>query len=227
MKKLYRIIVLLITLIFLSTYSPKELQILSQEKNVFFGVKKIEIKNVYLIDKKEIIKKLNQINNKNILFIKKKEIEEPLKSIDFLEKVEVKKIYPDTIIINVFETKPIGILFKNNTKYVLDSSSNLVLFKKKMLNDFFPSIFGEGAEKEFVNFFNLLKDNQFPWKEIKNYYYFQIGRWDLQLFSNQTIKLPPNKTADAIQNAIELLNRKDFDNYNIIDLRISGKIVAE
>jgi len=227
MKKLYRIIVLLITLIFLSTYSPKELQILSQEKNVFFGVKKIEIKNVYLINKQEIIKKLNQIYDKNILFIKKKEIEEPLKSIDFLEKVEVKKIYPGTIIINVFETKPIGILFKNNTKYILDSSSNLVLFKKKMLNDFFPSIFGEGAEKEFVNFFNLLKDNQFPWKEIKNYYYFQIGRWDLQLFSNQTIKLPPNKTADAIQNAIELLNRKDFDNYNIIDLRISGKIVAE
>ena len=227
MKKLYRIIVLLIALIFLSTYTPKELQISSQKKNVFFGVKKIEIKNVYLIDKKEIIKKLNQINNKNILFIKKKEIEEPLKSIDFLEKVEVKKIYPGTIIINVFETKPIGILFKNNTKYILDSSSNLVLFKKKMLNDFFPGIFGEDAEKEFVNFFNLLKDNQFPWKEIKNYYYFQIGRWDLQLFSNQTIKLPPNKTADAIQNAIELLNRKDFDNYNIIDLRISGKIVAE
>ena len=212
MKKLYRIIVLLIALIFLSTYSPKELQILSQEKNVFFGVKKIEIKNVYLINKKEIIKKLNQIYDKNILFIKKKEIEEPLKSIDFLEKVEVKKIYPDTIIINVFETKPIGIL---------------VLFKKKMLNDFFPSIFGEDAEKEFVIFFNLLKDNQFPWKEIKNYYYFQIGRWDLQLFSNQTIKLPPNKTADAIQHAIELLNHKDFDNYNIIDLRISGKIVAE
>ena len=212
---------------YLSTYSPKELQILSQEKNVFFGVKKIEIKNVYLINKKEIIKKLNQIYDKNILFIKKKEIEEPLKSIDFLEKVEVKKIYPDTIIINVFETKPIGILFKNNTKYILDSSSNLVLFKKKMLNDFFPSIFGKDAEKEFVIFFNLLKDNQFPWKEIKNYYYFQIGRWDLQLFSNQTIKLPPNKTADAIQNAIELLNRKDFDNYNIIDLRISGKIVAK
>ena len=227
MKKLYRIIVLLIVLIFLSTYSPKELQILSQEKNVFFGVKKIEIKNVYLINKKEIIKKLNQIYDKNILFIKKKEIEEPLKSIDFLEKVEVKKIYPDTIIINVFETKPIGILFKNNTKYILDSSSNLVLFKKKMLNDFFPSIFGEDAEKEFANFFNLLKDNQFPWKEIKNYYYFQIGRWDLQLFNNQTIKLPPNKTADAIQHAIELLNHKDFDNYNIIDLRISGKIVAE
>ena len=147
MKKLYRVIILFIALIFLSTYNPKELQISSQKKNVFFGVKKIEIKNVYLINKQEIIKKLNQIYDKNILFIKKKEIEEPLKSIDFLEKVEVKKIYPGTIIINVFETKPIGILFKNNTKYILDSSSNLVLFKKKMLNDFFPSIFGEDAEK--------------------------------------------------------------------------------
>ena len=47
-------IILFIALIFLSTYNPKELQILSQKKNVFFGVKKIEIKNVYLINKKEI-----------------------------------------------------------------------------------------------------------------------------------------------------------------------------
>ena len=68
MKKLYRIIVLLIVLIFLSTYSPKELQILAQEKNVFFGVKKIEIKNVYLINKKEIIIKVMSFNDGWITF---------------------------------------------------------------------------------------------------------------------------------------------------------------
>ena len=32
---------------------------------------------------------------------------------------------------------------------------------------------------------------------------------------------------EAIQQSIKLLNRKDFENYNIIDLRIEGKIVVE
>jgi len=32
---------------------------------------------------------------------------------------------------------------------------------------------------------------------------------------------------DAIKKSIELLDRDDFENYNIIDLRIHGKIVVE
>jgi len=32
---------------------------------------------------------------------------------------------------------------------------------------------------------------------------------------------------DAIKKSIELLDRKDFQNYNIIDLRVDGKIIVE
>ena len=63
--------------------------------------------------------------------------------------------------------------------------------------------------------------------KIKNYYYFQIGRWDLKLFNKQLIRLPANEIASAIQLASELLKRKDFENYSIIDLRINGKVITE
>ena len=96
-----------------------------------------------------------------------------------------------------------------------------------MFFDDLPSIFGKGAEKDFVNFFHLLENNNFSTKRVKNFYFFQIGRWDLQLFNNQIIKFPANKIIDAIQQSIELLARKDFINYNVIDLRIRGKIVIE
>ena len=41
------------------------------------------------------------------------------------------------------------------------------------------------------------------------------------------LKFPSNKTVEAIQQSVELLKRKDFKNYNGIDLRIRGKIVVE
>ena len=63
--------------------------------------------------------------------------------------------------------------------------------------------------------------------QIKNFYYFQIGRWDLQLLNNKIIKFPHNNIEDAIKKSIKLLSRKDFENYNIIDLRMHGKIVVE
>ena len=96
-----------------------------------------------------------------------------------------------------------------------------------MLFDDLPSIFGQEAEKNFINFFNQLGNNNFAIKQIKNFYYFQIGRWDLELLNNQIIKFPASKIPEAIQQSVELLARKDFGNYNIIDLRIHGKIVVE
>ena len=227
MKKLYKIIILLIALIFLTTYSPNEFNVFPQKKNFFFKIQNIKIINNHLISENKIADKLIQIYDKNILLINKNDIEKPLKSINFLEKIEVKKKYPDTIIIKVYETKPVAILFKRNSKYLLDSSSNLIPFSESMFFDDLPSIFGKGAEKDFINFFNLLENNNFSTKRVKNFYFFQIGRWDLQLFNNQIIKFPANKITDAIQQSVELLARKDFENYNVIDLRIRGKIVVE
>ena len=141
--------------------------------------------------------------------------------------MKLKKKYPNTIIIKVYETEPVAILFKENSKYLLDSSSNLIPFNENMLFDDLPGIFGKKAEHDFINFFNQLGNNNFSTKQVKNFYYFQIGRWDLELLNNQVIKFPISKVPEAIQQSVELLARKEFGNYNIIDLRIHGKIVVE
>jgi len=227
MKKFYRTTLLLILLIFLSTFNPIELNLISKKNVMLFKIKNIEIKNNLLIDKSEIKKKLHNIYKKNIFFIREKDIEEPIGEIDFLKKVEVKKKYPNTIIIKVFETKPVAIIFKNKVKYLLDSSSNLISFKNDSNFNELPSIFGEGAENNFIYFLKKLKKNNFPNEQIKNFYYFQIERWDLQLLNDKIIKFPHNKIDVAIIKSIELLDREDFKNYNIIDLRIDGKIIVE
>ena len=157
MKKFYRIILLLIVLIFSSTFNPKEFDLILQKKVSFFKIKNIKIKNNFLIEKNEIKKKLNSIYEKNIFFIKRSDVEEILKEIDFVERIEVKKKYPSTVIIKIFETKPIAILFKNKVKYLVDSSSNLIPFDDNINFDKLPNVFGEGAENNFIYFFNQLK----------------------------------------------------------------------
>ncbi len=87
MKKFYRIVLLLLTLIFLSTFNPKEFN-LTVKKNSLFKIENIEVENNLLINKIEIEKKLINIYKKNIFFIKEKDIEEPLREIDFLERIE-------------------------------------------------------------------------------------------------------------------------------------------
>jgi len=227
MKRFYRIFLLIIVFVFLSTYSPNKFEVNLENNSTFFKIEKIIISNNLLINKDDILTKLNQVYGKNILLIKRKDIEESLENISFLKKIEVKKKYPDTITIKIFETKPLGILFKDKKKYLLDSSSNLIEIDKKMDFVELPNIIGDDAEKNFINFLDQLKINEFPTNNIKNFYYFKIGRWDLELSDNRTIKLPYNVSNSKIRKSIELVNRKDFQNYKIIDLRVEGKIIAE
>jgi len=227
MKKTYSVILLVIIFIFLTTYNSNHLNTLKEKKNIFFKIKNVEIINNNLIEEKKIYEKLNHIYQKNIFLIKRKDIEDSLKQIDFLSKIEVKKKYPNTIIVKIFETRPIAIIFKKNKKYILDSSSNLIIDENYNIYDKLPNIFGEGAEYKFVNFYQKLQKFNFPKEKVQNFYYFKINRWDIELKNNQLVKLPPNKVKEAIKQSIELLNNKDFNKYNIIDLRVYGKVVVE
>ena len=208
MKKFYRTIILLLVLVLLSTYSQNQFNLNLEKKNTLFKVKTIKVLNNFLISENEIKKNLENIYNMNIFLIKRKDIEDPLKKINFFDNVEVKRKYPHTIIVKITETEPIANLFKNKVKYLLDSSSNLITLDKNFDN--LPIIFGEESENYFVDFLNILKKNNFPVKKIKNYYYFQIGRWDMQLANNKVIKLPYNNINEAIKKTIELLEREDF-----------------
>ena len=88
MKKFYRIIILIIVLIFLTTFNPAELNLVLKKGDKLFKIENIEIKNNFLIKKSAIKEKLGNIYKKNIFFIKRVDIEEHLKAINFLEKIE-------------------------------------------------------------------------------------------------------------------------------------------
>ena len=226
-KKFYKIFLLIISLVFLTTYNPNKSDENIEDNNTFFKIEKIIVSNNFLVKEEEIISKLKKLYNKNILLIKREDIEESLKNINFLKKIEVKKKYPHTIIIKIFETKPVGILFKDKEEYLLDNSGNLIEMENK--NEFIglPIIIGNNAENNIINFLNQLKMNKFPINNIKSFSYFKIGRWDLELLDKRTIKFPHNADSRIIKKIIELLSKKDFENYKIIDLRIDGKIIVE
>ena len=147
MKKFYRIVLLLIILIFLSTFNPRAFDAISAKNDPLFKIQNIEIKNNFLINKNDIEEKLSNIYKKNIFFIKKADIEEPLKEIDFLEKIEVKRKYPNTVIIKIFETKPVAILFRNKVRYLLDSSSNLISFNDNVNINGLPGVLERKLKK--------------------------------------------------------------------------------
>ena len=109
MKK--RLIIALLLLISLSTITLKPGIIISQ-----FNINKIIIENNFLLSEKDIKKLLSPIYEKNLLFLRNKEIKKMIIQNNFIDSFNIKKIYPNTLKIHIFEKKPIAILHYKKKK---------------------------------------------------------------------------------------------------------------
>ena len=169
----------------------------------------------------------NALYGKNIFFVQIKVFEEILIQVELIHAVEFKKKYPDTIKVKILEEDAIAFLNKKGSKFVITESSKLIPFKIGMPFKNLPSAFGEDSEIYLSDFLKILKKRKFPTKRIKNFYFFKIGRWDIELFNDQVIKFPYKNINQSIDRSIKLLKRKDFEKYKVIDLRINDKIITE
>ena len=101
-----RFIIALSLLLLLSTYNIQNNFTIDSK----FSVEKIIIENNSIIKKKELKEKLSFLLETNLFFLRTNEIESKLVEIDLIESFELKKIYPNKIILKIFEKKPVAIL---------------------------------------------------------------------------------------------------------------------
>jgi len=219
MKK--RLIIGLLLLFLFSTYNIKF-------NKTFFSnlqIKKITIENNKIIKDKEIKEKLSFLYETNFFFLRTKKIEKKLREIQFIESYQIKKIYPNNLIIKITEKKPIAIIQKSKQKKYFTVRGDLIDFRKIKIFEDLPNVFGD--EKSFSTFYVNLKNINFPFKEIKTFYLFESKRWDLLTLKNQLIKLPINNYNKSLLNFISLKDQTNFEKYKIFDYRIKDQLILK
>ena len=164
MKK--RVVFSIILLLFLTTIISNQKPLISK-----FNIKEIRIKNNTLVKEEDIKKLLKPIYNKSLLFLKSKEIEKAVMQNSFIDSFKVKKKYPSTLIIEIFEKKPIGILL-NKKKYLLSENIELIEFTNLQDYQNLPYIFGD--KDEFKSLYSNLKKIDFPIDIIKKYSFLKL-----------------------------------------------------
>ena len=219
MKK--RLIIGILLLSLFSTYNIKF-------NKTFFSnlqIKKITIENNKIIKDKEIKEKLSFLYETNFFFLRTKKIEKKLREIQFIESYQIKKIYPNNLIIKITEKKPIAIIQKSKQKKYFTVRGDLIDFRNIKIFEDLPNVFGD--EKSFATFYVNLKNINFPFKEIKTFYLFESKRWDLLTLKNQLIKLPINNYNKSLLNFISLKDQTNFEKYKIFDYRIKDQLILK
>ena len=116
----------ILSFIFLTTIINKNFfHILNQN----FLIEKIKIQAETNEIKEKIINKSNYVLNKNIFLINKKELISIFDDLNFIEKIQIKKQYPKTINIKVKITDLIAITFINREKFYLGLNGQFISTK--------------------------------------------------------------------------------------------------
>ena len=220
MRKFITIFRLVLLLLILSTFNPNSSNLYIK----IFPIQKVEISNLKILDSIELENYfLNNIEENNLLYFKDEKIGKLTKKYELINSVEVKKVFPNKVKLKIIEKIPIGILYEGKRTFYIIEDGNVINFFKNLKLENLPSIYGK--RENFINIYNTLIKENFPLNEIKAFYFFEIGRWDIILKNKKIIKLPPENFDKRIKDFIKIMNHKNFDKYTIFDYRIKKQLI--
>ena len=213
-----KIIFYISLVIILGTFNNKNL------KN--FDLPKINMVNIEGIEfnDNEYLKIMNLIKLNNLLSIQKSQIKEILNSNNLIEEYEVFKKYPSSLEIKIEKTNFLASTNINGKNYLVGSNGKFINTKDYSQN--LPFIFGNFETEKFLEFKSIILQTDFKYNNIKNFYYFPSGRWDIEMISGVLIKLPIMGIKESLNLSIDLLEDIEFSNIKILDIRQKNQIVV-
>ena len=191
----------------------------------FQGINNIKVLGLGYENNLNLLKDVKSLNLKNILFIENKKINEIINSNNLVEKYEVFKKYPSSLIINLEKTKFLAKINDSGKIYIIGSNGKLL--ESDIYNNRLPFIFGNPKIEEFLEFKEIIDNSQVPYNKIKNLYFFNSKRWDLELKNDVILKLPQKNINSALKLISEFLNNKNIKDIKIIDARIKNQIIVD
>ena len=191
-----------------------------------FEIKEIKIENNKILEDQELIKIFSFLYNKNIIFLNSYELKKNIDKNSFIEKIEIKKIFPDKVVVKVFEKEPIAIFIdKYQKKYYLGKKNDLIEYKNILKFENLPIV--EGEQKSFKKLFDKLIKINFPTDEILSYRLFKLNRWDIEMVDKKILKLPAKNYTESLINFISIKDKTNFEKYKIFDYRLNNQLILK
>ena len=193
-----------------------------------FKIKEIYIKGVENADINLLNLRLGKFKYKNFFLIDRNKIASSVIDIDFINKVSIKKIYPDKVEVKINEYKVVAIILENQNKFILSEDGVIIKkYHKKFEN--LPIIYGKNPQDYFPPFYKYLKEINFDIDEIEYLKYFDTNRWDISLKSGKLLRLPSNKyeTEKSITKFLSIIKDKKFSKIKIFDFRVKNQLIIK
>jgi len=220
MKGSLKIYFLIFIFFIFSTYSPEYSK---ESDSIFFPIKKILIENTAVTNLLELKSDLSFLINKSLFFLDKEKILTVINKHNFISSISLKKKYPNTLKIVITEETLVATQVIDRKKFYITKGNKKINFINLKIYEDLPSIFGK--YKNFDLFYNDLEENNFKINDVKAFYYFDVGRWDIVLKNEKVIKLPEKNYLEMLSKINLMIDDNNFSKYKVFDFRIKDQLI--
>ena len=218
-KKLF---IYLFLMIFLTTINNLSL---SNSGYLKLKINQIKVYGLNDEDNFNISEEFNRlISQKNLFFINKDYFVNVLEKNNLVHSFKVRKIYPNSIEVQIQKTKFLAVTNYNEKKFFIGSNGKLINFQSSDKN--LPYVFGKIKIEEFIKFKKIDVNSKFNFEEISELYFFPSGRWDIKTNKDILIKLPQKNLLKVLNLSQHMITNENFNNNKIIDLRIYNNVIS-
>ena len=201
------------------------IQNISEKYN--YQLKNIEINSLQRINKSEINNIINQYYNQSIFLLPLQEISNSINQLSWAKDVSLSTNFIDKLYVEIFEYKPIGLLFYNNQLFYFSKDGKIIDKLREKINESLIIFYGNQASKEAYNLLNVINKTETV-NMIKEGYYINERRWDVKLHNNILLNLSEINIEESLKNYIKLIkkfNNSDIIKIKSIDLRNNEKAI--
>ena len=206
---------------FISLVTVNKINLLSLN---FPLISNLDISGLNNFEEKKFKEDLDFLKNKNILLLDKDEISKKIYSNKIVEDLFIFKKYPSELRIFIKKTNFLAITKKNNQNYYIGSNGNFIISKNNSGN--LPFIFGDVKTEEFLKFKSHIDRSKFDFDQIENLSFFKSKRWNIETKNGIIVKLPLNDLDLSLETLSKIINEEQFKNVKVIDLRNYGTIIT-
>ena len=171
-----------------------------------------------------MLKEFEIIKKKNIFFLQKKELIKILNSNDLIESFLINKNYPSNIIIIIQKTNFLANINILDENFLIGSNKRLI--KSKLSDPNLPTVLGNPSLKDFFLINDEILKSSIKLTDIKKLYFFPSKRWDLELNSGILIKLPMSNPITSLNKYFEIKSLPQFKDIKIFDMRVENQIIV-
>ena len=202
-----------------------------------FKINNIEISGNNYIPK-DIISELIEIqtNDKNIFNVNLKAIKEILNNHNYIYRAKIHTKIPSSILIDISEINPIGLLEKNDSTFFLDKDLNFINANYKSINYFsntpvITNLNNQGIDLlKIKNISKQIRSNDAIYNQLNEIRIYK-EKIILIVNNNTEIILNNDKYQISIRNFLQfnndIIKNKKIQNYKYIDVSIPNQIVIK